>query len=139
MDRAEIVCWVSESAQPFEIVSDHGFQSLMKTGQPGYYIPSPSTVFCNVRMVFTCPCQRITNILQVSERFNAEIDTVLTKVKGYAGKLSFATDTWTSPNHRAFITLTVHLEQKGQPLCMVLDVIELAKVLMHLELDGLDC
>ena len=78
-------------------------------------------------------------MLQVSERFNAEIDTVLTKVKGYASKLSFAMDTWTSPNHRAFITLMVHLEQKGQPLCMVLDVIELAKVLMHLELDGLDC
>ena len=38
MDRAKIVCWVSESAWPFEIVSDRGFQSLMKMGWPGYYI-----------------------------------------------------------------------------------------------------
>ncbi len=113
MDRAEIIHWVSKSAQPFEIVNDHGFQLLMKMGWPGYYIPSPSTVFCDVRMVFTRTHQRITNMLQVSERFNAEIDTVLTKVKGYASKLSFAMDAWTSPNHRAFIALMVHLEQKG--------------------------
>jgi hypothetical protein len=42
--RAEIVHWVAESVQPFEIVKDRGFHSLMKTGRPGYYIPSPSTV-----------------------------------------------------------------------------------------------
>jgi Hermes transposase DNA-binding domain len=41
--RAEIVRWVAESTRPFSIVSDHGFQSLMKTGRPGYNIPSPST------------------------------------------------------------------------------------------------
>src|SRR5258708_32197078 len=98
MDRAEIVHWVSESARPFEIVSDHGFQSLMKTGRPGYYIPSPSPVSRDVRMVFACTCQRIANMLQVSERFNAETDTLRTTVKGYAGELSFAPDACTSPN-----------------------------------------
>jgi hypothetical protein len=43
-DRAEIVRWVAESVRPFEIVKDCGFQSLMKTGHPEYYILSPSTV-----------------------------------------------------------------------------------------------
>ncbi|KAG0700000.1 hypothetical protein DFH29DRAFT_983246 [Suillus ampliporus] len=41
---AEIVCWVSENIQPFEIVKDHGFQCLMKTGHPENYIPLPATV-----------------------------------------------------------------------------------------------
>ena len=38
--RAEIVHWVAEDLQPYSIVGDHGFQSLMKTGRPTYYIPS---------------------------------------------------------------------------------------------------
>jgi hypothetical protein len=48
-------------------------------------------------------------------------------------------DTWTFPNHRAFVALTIHLEQKGQPLCIVLDIIELAKILMHLKSNVFDC
>lgn len=35
----EIVWWVAESKRPFNIVSDRGFQSLMKTGRPEYHIP----------------------------------------------------------------------------------------------------
>jgi hypothetical protein len=50
--RAEIVRWVAKSKRPFDIVSDHGFQSLMKTGRSKYYIPSPTTVSCNIRRVF---------------------------------------------------------------------------------------
>ncbi|KAF8161868.1 hypothetical protein BJ912DRAFT_1069166 [Pholiota molesta] len=38
--KAEIVRWVAESMRPFEIVKDRGFLSLMKTGRPGYYVPS---------------------------------------------------------------------------------------------------
>ncbi|KAG2084071.1 uncharacterized protein F5147DRAFT_748844 [Suillus discolor] len=38
--KAEIVRWVCESARPFDIVKDRGFQSLMKTGRPEYYLPS---------------------------------------------------------------------------------------------------
>jgi hypothetical protein len=47
--RAEIVQWVSESKRPFNIVKDCGFQSLMKTGRPDYYIPSPTTVSRDVK------------------------------------------------------------------------------------------
>jgi hypothetical protein len=62
----------------------------------------------------------------------------LTKVKEYDGQLNFATDAWTSPNHMAFVALTVHLERNGKPLSMVLDVVEVAKVFTHLKFEMLD-
>jgi hypothetical protein len=65
---AEIACWVAESMQPFQIVKDQGFQSLMKTGRPDYYIPSPETVSCDVRNVFIYCWERITRMLQVSDK-----------------------------------------------------------------------
>jgi hypothetical protein len=64
--RAEIVRWVAESKRPFKVVSDCGFQSLMKTGRPGYYIPSPVTVSRDVKKVFANARKRITKMLQVS-------------------------------------------------------------------------
>ena len=44
--------WVAESARPFEIVNDTGFQCLMKTGRPEYYLPKPAVVSRDVRNVF---------------------------------------------------------------------------------------
>jgi hypothetical protein len=64
--RAEIVRWVAESNQPFSVVSDRGFQNLMKTGRPGMYIPSPTTVSRDVQLVFENARTRIAKILQVS-------------------------------------------------------------------------
>jgi hypothetical protein len=64
--RAEIVRWVAESTRPFSIVSDRGFQSLMKTGRPGYNILSPSTVSRDVKDVFVRVRKRIAKMLQVS-------------------------------------------------------------------------
>jgi hypothetical protein len=131
-DRAELIRWVSENSRPFDIVKDRGFQCLMKTGRPGYYIPSPSTLSRDVRLVFARTRQRIAKMLCVSipclpQHFKAHIPG-----KEYEGDLNFATDAWTSPNHRAFVAVTVHLERKGVPLCLVLDVIEVSKVLTHL-------
>ncbi|KIK42769.1 hypothetical protein CY34DRAFT_65992, partial [Suillus luteus UH-Slu-Lm8-n1] len=80
--KAEIVRWVSESLRPFEVVNDRGFRSLMKTGRPEYYIPSPSTVSHDVKLVFANVRKRIARMLQ-----------------DYDGDLNFATDAWTSPNH----------------------------------------
>ena len=45
-------------------------------------------------------------------------------MKKYKGRLSFATDAWTSPNHRAFVAITVHLVNSGKPLWMVLDIVQ---------------
>lgn len=44
--------------------------------------------------------------------------------KEYEGALSFATDAWTSPNHRAYVAVTVHFELKGSPVCLLLDLVE---------------
>jgi hypothetical protein len=48
-------------------------------------------------------------------------------LQGYDGQLSFATDAWTSPNHRAFVAVTVHLEKDGWPFSMLLDLVEVAQ------------
>ncbi|KIM70400.1 hypothetical protein SCLCIDRAFT_100751 [Scleroderma citrinum Foug A] len=88
-----------------------GFQCLMKTGHPAYYIPSRWTVSRDVHLVFAQTRNRIATMLQK-----------------YNGKLSFTTDAWTSPNHRAFIAFSVHLEHNGVPLSMPLDVVEVARV-----------
>ncbi|KIM51314.1 hypothetical protein SCLCIDRAFT_143510, partial [Scleroderma citrinum Foug A] len=84
-----------------------GFKSLMKTGRPEYYLPSRSTVSRDVRLVFACTRNRIAKMLQE-----------------HSGKINFTTDAWMSPNHRAFIAFSVHLEHKGKSLTMPLDIIE---------------
>ncbi|KAH7917204.1 hypothetical protein BV22DRAFT_1026831, partial [Leucogyrophana mollusca] len=91
--------------------------SLMKTGRPEYYLPSLSTVACNVKTVFAGTRQRIAKLLQE-----------------HNGELNFATDAWTLPNHRAYVAVTVHLEVKGEPLCMILDVVEVEKLHTGIEL-----
>lgn len=101
--------WVSESKRPFNIVNDRGFQSLMKTGRPEYYIPSPTTVSRDVKQVFANVRKRIAKMLQEHE-----------------GDLNFATDAWTSPNHKAFVAVTVHFEINGVPMTMLLDLKEVA-------------
>jgi hypothetical protein len=36
--------------------------------------------------------------------------------------MSFTTDAWSSPNHQAFVAFCMHLEHKGKPLSMPLEV-----------------
>ncbi|KIK17266.1 hypothetical protein PISMIDRAFT_76557, partial [Pisolithus microcarpus 441] len=86
---------------------DRGFQSLMKTGCPEYYIPDTRTVRQDVLSVFARVCQKLA-----------------TKLQSYEGRLSFGTDTWTAPNHKAFAAVTVHLIEKGEVLVMPLDFFE---------------
>jgi hypothetical protein len=45
----------------------------------------------------------------------------------YDGALSYATDAWTSPNHKAYIAVTVHFEKDGVPISMLLDIVEVAR------------
>ena len=44
----------------------------------------------------------------------------------YDGNLNFTTDAWTSPNHKAFVAVTVHFEVNGSLVTMLLDLIEVA-------------
>ena len=50
----------------FSIVEDQGFQMLMKTGWPEYYLPSRFTISHNVKEVFIKVWKRIAGMLQVS-------------------------------------------------------------------------
>jgi hypothetical protein len=104
------VRWVAESKRPFKIVEDRGFQKLMKTGRPEYYIPSATTVSRDVKKVFINVRKRMAKMLQE-----------------YEGDLNFATDAWTSPNHKAFIAVTVHFEANGVPMSILLDLVEVAE------------
>jgi hypothetical protein len=36
-------------------------------------------------------------------------------------------DAWTSPNHKAYVAVTVHFEQDGTPISMLLDLVQVAK------------
>jgi len=82
----------------------------MKTGRPDYYIPSPMTVSQDVKKVFVNVCRRLAKMLQE-----------------HPGDLNFATDTWTSPNHKAFVAITVHFEIKGVLMHLLLDLVEVAE------------
>ncbi|KIK00560.1 hypothetical protein K443DRAFT_77379, partial [Laccaria amethystina LaAM-08-1] len=92
----------------FKIVTDCGFLSLMKTGRPYYHLPSAETASCDAWAVFFNIQRCITKMLQE-----------------HTGALSFTTNAWTSPNHKAYMAVTVHFKNKGVPVAMLLDIIEL--------------
>lgn len=109
--RTEIVRWVTESMRPYAVVKDRGFLSLMKTGRPGYWVPSPSTVIRDTRFVYDRTREKLARVLQE-----------------YEGDVSLATDAWSSPNHRAFMAITVHFVYKEEPISLLLDVVEVPEV-----------
>ncbi|EIW54245.1 uncharacterized protein TRAVEDRAFT_132125, partial [Trametes versicolor FP-101664 SS1] len=82
---------------------------LLKTGRPGYFVPSPSTVSRDLKVVFARTHNRIAKVLQE-----------------YEGNLHFASDESSAPNHRAFMAITVHFVVDGKPVCLLLDFIEVA-------------
>ena len=109
-------------------MKDRGFQSLMKTGRLEYYIPSPETVSRDIRKVFVNVRKRIAKMLKVSNaRDYLDIKQLTFVIQEHVGALSFATDAWTSPNHKAYIAVTVHFENSGVPMSMLLDLIEVAR------------
>jgi hypothetical protein len=127
LHRAEIVRWVAESLRPFSIVEDKGFHCLMKTGRPSYYLPSRWTVSRDVRLVFAQTRNRVAKILMVSPSYHLQSCLIIT-YQEYKGRLNFTMDAWTAPNHQAFVAFWVHLEHKGAPLAMPLDIQELPTV-----------
>ncbi|KAI1789288.1 hypothetical protein LXA43DRAFT_893135, partial [Ganoderma leucocontextum] len=105
------VRWVAEDLRPFKMLGDHGFLVIAKSGCPGYYVPLPTMVSQDAKVIFVTTRKQLVKMLQ-----------------GYPGKLRFTMDAWTSPNHQSFIAVTIHLKLKGRPLRMLLDLVELAKV-----------
>jgi hypothetical protein len=49
-------------------------------------------------------------------------------LREHSGLVHFATDAWTSPNHRAFVAWTVHLHHEGHVLVFLLDITEVPEV-----------
>jgi len=43
------------------------------------------------------------------------------------GALSYETDAWTSPNHKAYVAVTVTFVSNGVQYTMLLDIVEVAK------------
>ena len=41
--------------------------------------------------------------------------------------MNFVTDAWTSPNHKAYMAFTVHFAHEGEPISMLLDLVEVVK------------
>ncbi|KDQ49148.1 hypothetical protein JAAARDRAFT_110387, partial [Jaapia argillacea MUCL 33604] len=89
----------------------HTNAELMTAGRPGLSLPSPSTVARDIHSSFG-GCRNHIKIL----------------LRDHPGRLNFATDAWTSPNHRAFLAWTVHLEYEGSLLSFVLDIVEVPEV-----------
>ncbi|TFK35264.1 hypothetical protein BDQ12DRAFT_612028 [Crucibulum laeve] len=57
------------------------------------------------------------------------IHTILTHhacLQDYSSSISFGTDPWISPNHKAYIAITAHFEQDGLPISLLLNIVEVA-------------
>lgn len=107
------------------MVEDQGFKKLMKTGRPEYYLPSRVTVARDVKHVFKKARKCIAKMLQVE--FSPWQKNAHCKFyQNHEGTLSFGTDAWTSPNSKAYVALTVHFEQDGVPISLLLDIVEVA-------------
>ena len=109
--RLHLVKWVTENNHPVNIINDHELQNLLTAGWPSIELPSNRTISRDIHASFLKCQDRIAKLLWDHPRL-----------------LHFATDAWTSPNHRAFLVWTVHLEYKGEMLSFFIDVIEVPEV-----------
>jgi hypothetical protein len=108
---ARIVKWVTENNRPANIIKDRELRELLTAGRPHIELPSPDTISRDIKASFNKCRERIATLL-----------------RDHPGRVHFATDAWTSPNHRAFVAWTVHLEYEGTMLAFLLDIIEVPEV-----------
>jgi len=96
---------------------------------PYNHIPSAETLSCDVKKVFAHVRKRIAKMLQVRiiQLALLELKCIDIPFQEHEGTLSFTTDAWTSPNHKAYVAITVHFEHEGNPIAMLLDLVEVAK------------
>lgn len=48
-------------------------------------------------------------------------------IQEHDGALSFGTDAWTSPNFKPYVAITLHFEHNGEPMCLLLDLVEVTQ------------
>ena len=46
----------------------------------------------------------------------------------HEGDLNYTTNVWTSPNHKAYMAVSVHFKDKSVPVTMLLDTVEVAQL-----------
>ncbi|KAJ7016341.1 hypothetical protein C8F04DRAFT_981906, partial [Mycena alexandri] len=93
------------------IVEDREFKYILGAGRPEFRLPGRRTVARDLHTAY--------------QRSRSYVQTLLEE---YPGRLSFSTDAWTSPNHRAFVAWIVHLQHEGELLSFPLDVYEVPEV-----------
>ncbi|KAF5372622.1 hypothetical protein D9758_005249 [Tetrapyrgos nigripes] len=108
--HAAVVRWITKSVRLLHIVEDRKLQELMLSGRLQASFPRRKRVAEDIKTAFEHCSERIVTLL-----------------KEYPGQISFATDAWTSPNHRAFVAWTIHLQHQGKLLVFLLDIIEVPK------------
>ncbi|KAJ7310185.1 hypothetical protein DFH08DRAFT_691325, partial [Mycena albidolilacea] len=84
---------------------------ILAAGRPEYSLPRRRIVARDLHAAYERSREYVMNLLQE-----------------YPGRLSFGTDAWTSPNHRAFVAWIVHLQHEGELLSFPLDVYEVPEV-----------
>ncbi|KAF8183283.1 hypothetical protein K438DRAFT_1599848, partial [Mycena galopus ATCC 62051] len=102
--------------RPVKVTHRAHTEELLEAGRPDFKMPSRCTVARDLNTAHE----------QCSGRVQQFIIWLLYLNQNYPGRLSFATDTWTSP--RAFVTWTVHLQHEGEPLVFLLDIYEVPEV-----------
>ena len=108
---AHLVKWLTENNRPINIINDRELQNLLTAGHPSIQLPTNPVILNDIHASFEKCRERIAKLL-----------------REHPGHLHFATDAWTSPNHRAFVAWTVHLEYEGEMLAFLLDIVELPEV-----------
>ncbi|KAJ3756476.1 hypothetical protein EV360DRAFT_16419, partial [Lentinula raphanica] len=88
-------CWAAESAHPFRIVSDCCYKWLQKEGRPNQYVPSKETVGRDVKILYA-----------------ASKDHLVKEFQEYEYLIPIELDCWSSPNHRAFMSIIAHVLHK---------------------------
>ncbi|KAJ6489929.1 hypothetical protein C8R45DRAFT_826566, partial [Mycena sanguinolenta] len=101
-------------ARQDERPADREFKSILGAGRPEFNLPGRRTVSRDLNVSFTASHRFVQQLLQARNE--------------YPGRLSFATDAWTSPNQRAFLAWTVHLHHEECLLSFPLDVFEVPEV-----------
>ncbi|KAF5364882.1 hypothetical protein D9757_015275 [Collybiopsis confluens] len=87
--------WIAEAHRPFRIVANRCYCWLQKEARPDRYVPSRETVARDIMKLYGGTRAKLGQELQ-----------------DYPGLLPIAIDTWTSPNHHAFMSVITSWPRK---------------------------
>ncbi|KAG5633856.1 hypothetical protein H0H81_004772, partial [Sphagnurus paluster] len=98
-----------------------------------FYEPVPEIIYVDGKSAHQFSCDADTRLVIQWSNLSNRVALSQTRewiekmLQEYEGKINFATDTWTSPNHQAYVGVTAHFEVQGSPISIVLDIVEVAE------------